>query len=761
MASCLAKVQSCLSTHYSIVLWVCLFIFLLSGQPVNGQTICLDKYNALSYSFKEKVSSDEFGRILVATYQLGLVILDGYDTEYFQGYDKEFPNVYYEVCEMTWLDDGSLLLGVYKLGTVIIHKDSVERFVHTEDRNEGLYNRHIEAFCQHGDTLLVGCTNGELYLVDIATRSIINQLNTIDTFPTIIKNDIQKGDILDIKQDQNNPCLYWMGGHGLFRYNICQHTIEHFPQGRDFVSDQSNTSTGVHTEYGMFEIELYGSKVYCSSWGGGLLVFDTVRKQWDKILFEPYTDMDVLDENVLRNLSRINDTILYAGIRDDVFFYDMKNQKRIDPQSIIDGAISISGQYASGCYILDNQAFFGDNNKFCAYDLHDDYKTKEVGEKHLYIKSAFADGINLNVSEGIIPRYKSNIEKDFRNIRIDFRCPFVSDRDSIAYWYKLQGYDSDWVNIGSEHTVQYNQLSGGDYQFFAKAQLKNSAGDQWVTLIQPYSFHIEKTLTETLWFRWVMGFGSVGLLGFVFYFFRKNAIDKQKTQIKHLTELQEVKLAAFRAQINPHFLFNSLTSINNYIMYEDPRKASRYLTKFSHLMRKILNYSSQNLISLEEEIKILKLYTEMENTRFDNTINFEFHIHHPLLPASTFIPSMILQPFVENAIHHGMKNKNGKGNVIINIRQMNKDQIQISIKDDGIGREMARQLKDKNAIKNRSMGIDITSKRVDMIKDLFGLDTEIVILDLKHENGAALGTEVQLTLPMIVPENRKKYEISG
>ncbi|NOS94158.1 MAG: histidine kinase [Cyclobacteriaceae bacterium] len=222
----------------------------------------------------------------------------------------------------------------------------------------------------------------------------------------------------------------------------------------------------------------------------------------------------------------------------------------------------------------------------------------------------------------------------------------------------------------------------------------------------------------------------------------KNAQLKQaeKLQREFNKQLADVEMKALKAQMNPHFIFNSLNSINWYIIKAESEKASLYLTKFSKLIRLILDNSNYKIISLDQEMSALRLYLDLEVLRFNEKFTYNISIQPSLNPLAIGVPPMIIQPFVENAIWHGLLHKESVGKLEIQIDSM-PGGIQCIITDNGIGRKKAAELKSKAADKEKSYGMNITRDRLDMLNRESTV-ASIEIIDLEDENGQPVGTKV-------------------
>lgn len=221
----------------------------------------------------------------------------------------------------------------------------------------------------------------------------------------------------------------------------------------------------------------------------------------------------------------------------------------------------------------------------------------------------------------------------------------------------------------------------------------------------------------------------------------------RQAQLKSDKKVLTLEQSMLRSQMNPHFLFNSLNSIKHYIINNEKKNAVQYLNKFSKLVRKILESSSVKEIPLAEELETVSLYMNIENIRFSNEINFEIIVDKDVDPHIIKIPSLILQPFLENALWHGLSSKEGDKSIILHISKEKKGYVNISITDNGVGREVAEKLKESKVLKRKSVGIDITKERLANFSKEYENTFEIEILDLFDEQGKASGTRIILNIP--------------
>jgi tetratricopeptide (TPR) repeat protein len=219
-----------------------------------------------------------------------------------------------------------------------------------------------------------------------------------------------------------------------------------------------------------------------------------------------------------------------------------------------------------------------------------------------------------------------------------------------------------------------------------------------------------------------------------------------KTKAELLHQAAELEMQSLRAQMNPHFIFNSLNAINRFILQSNKQEASQYLTKFSKLVRSILQNSMASSVDLEREIESLQLYLELEALRFNNRFRFKITVAPNVDITRVKVPPLLIQPFTENAIWHGLMQKDELGHLDINLIQEN-SQLILRITDDGVGRKRAEEIKSKSATRHKSLGLKITEDRIALLESPDS-ESSITINDLIHPDGSAAGTEVIIKIPL-------------
>jgi LytS/YehU family sensor histidine kinase len=261
-----------------------------------------------------------------------------------------------------------------------------------------------------------------------------------------------------------------------------------------------------------------------------------------------------------------------------------------------------------------------------------------------------------------------------------------------------------------------------------------------------FSFTVIPAIYQTVWFRTlIIILLASALIGFFFWRVRSIRLhEAEQRDFQH--QLAELEMTALRAQMNPHFLFNSLNSVNGFIIKNKKEEASEYLTKFSRLVRMVLQNSQEKLVSLEDELAALKLYIQMESLRFKD----EFHYVEMISPNVDLkahkLPPLLLQPYVENAIWHGLLHLNGrKGKLTLSIEAKPQGVI-IKIADNGVGREKSEMMKSKSAMKRKSMGMQINSDRMGLSQELYDFKISVDIEDIVSGNGQSEGTLVTINI---------------
>ena len=332
-------------------------------------------------------------------------------------------------------------------------------------------------------------------------------------------------------------------------------------------------------------------------------------------------------------------------------------------------------------------------------------------------------------------KFKYNYNQN--NLVFEFGIRDFSNSENNLVSYRMLGLDDKWINGNQKNEALYHNLPSGKYVF----QVQVVEGDE--STVTSYSFKI----TRPFWRRWWFITLASLAIAFSIWFFMRSRIKRiqstEQMKAEFSLQINEMESKALRAQMNPHFLFNSLNSIRLFILKDEVDNAADYIAKFSKLLRMILNYSRQDMITVYDEIQSLKLYLEFERLRFDQDFDFDLQIDgQEVLDCQ--IPPMIIQPFIENAIWHGLMPRNEEGGKIRVSFQKQHSGLYVMVQDNGIGREKAKENNRKRSLKEGSVGLQITKDRLRSLTLRTKKQNEFEIEDLIDENGRAIGTLVTL-----------------
>jgi hypothetical protein len=347
------------------------------------------------------------------------------------------------------------------------------------------------------------------------------------------------------------------------------------------------------------------------------------------------------------------------------------------------------------------------------------------------------DSVYVPSSDGLI-----KCSPKHRNLVFHFMTPQYSLSPFTRYRYRLVPNDTGFVYAGRQPMARYTNLLPGKYSFIVEATID---GTTWYRA-EPLAVILNRGITEQPLF-WLAVAAILFIMVYSFLQWKRKS-RRQAAQMKRHYEvrLAQVQMNMLRAQMNPHFIYNSLNSINHFILKNDRENASGYLTKFSRLIRLILENSRNEWVSLQSEVKALELYLQLECMRLNHAFTYRIVTDKVEQADHLLIPPLLLQPFIENAIWHGLMYRKDKGGHLEIAMQTHNGRLNILITDNGIGREAAKFVKAGQAIQKSSHGIGITADRLKMINDTYGTAATLTINDLYNEAGLAAGTAVNLSM---------------
>ncbi len=340
----------------------------------------------------------------------------------------------------------------------------------------------------------------------------------------------------------------------------------------------------------------------------------------------------------------------------------------------------------------------------------------------------------------------SNYVLDYNqnNIKIDYAGINYASRGVLNYHYRMIGIDTNWVETKTNY-VRFPSLSTGGYTFQVKAMGKNDVDSSNIAALKIY---IKPPWWLTKWFRFLLGLsGGIGLY-VIFRFFDKK--QKQDQEIKE--RINNLKMQALQAQMNPHFVFNAMYAIQNFLVTNKQEEALIYLARFAKLIRLIFEQSRKQLITLEEEIEFISLYLDLEKLRFRDKIEIQLKVA-PILKnrmETIHIPPLLIQPIIENCFKHGLMHKKEKGILKINFDEEN-NFLHCVVEDNGVGRKLAQELSNWDADQHNPSGIETTRERLQITNQLKTSKNKkkvnnLTIIDLYDQLGNASGTKIDIEI---------------
>ena len=403
----------------------------------------------------------------------------------------------------------------------------------------------------------------------------------------------------------------------------------------------------------------------------------------------------------------------------------------------------------SSFHILPDQEFvFGERNAIALFRPSELKPNEELPIPYLTeIKVQNESFLPGNALEQV-PVLKLRHDQNFFSIRFSAKS-FTLAKDNI-FQYRLfgPGNPSDWIAAEDRRYVDFSNVPSGDYLF--QLQVANNEGN-WN---EEEMLELPVSIATPWWKNWWFRVGALLFLLSGSYLFYRNRLNQvrntERIKADFEKKLAKVEMTALLSQMNPHFLFNCLNSIDSYIIKNQTRKASEYLNDFARLMRLILQHSRSNYVSLKDELEALELYMQMEALRFKGKFRYAIHIAEEIDVEGIDVPPMLIQPYIENAIWHGLMHKKDKEAGLVSLSLLKQESIlKCIVEDNGIGRKKAMEIKArKSDTGKKSMGMAITRDRIALINQMYNMDAKVDIVDLGDNDGEATGTKVILEIPV-------------
>ncbi|THU34888.1 hypothetical protein FAM09_23125 [Niastella caeni] len=567
---------------------------------------------------------------------------------------------------------------------------------------------------------------GMLWGIDSRFRPVHFNINTrtVSVYPSLYP----LSGFNDLLIDGEN--IFWITSmsHGLFRYDMTTQKLQHFEQND--VPGQLPSGQLLDMENDPDDSTI----MWIASLGGGLIRFDKTTNR-----ARCFTTKDGLPNNTVYAIVPDSRGIFWCSSNKGIFSFNPRTAE-VRSFTTKDGLLNDEFNRYQFLQLPNGMIAFGGVGSYTAFDplaINADEFEPHVVLTGLSINnehadygqpgSPFSQSVN-SLSQITLPWHKNFLSFSFA--ALEYNIP-----GKLQYRYRLTGIDEKWVYAQSGNTATYTNVPQGSYELQINAT--NTSG-KWSSHVKKMRLVIIPPLWKTAWFLTSVVILSALLVFLIIYSRIKSIRKKEKQQLRVERELMELEAGALRAQMNPHFIFNCLSAIKLLIQEDKKQEAITYLTTFSKLIRNQL-HNSQKEISLEEELKTCRLYLQMEALRFGPGLTFDFEVEEEANIYSLMVPPLLIQPFIENAIWHGILPREKGGKVTIKVTDR-EDHVLCIIDDDGIGREQSMRNKLAIADAHASQGLQLTQNRMHLYNVLYQRGANITITDKINAQGVPCGT---------------------
>lgn len=415
---------------------------------------------------------------------------------------------------------------------------------------------------------------------------------------------------------------------------------------------------------------------------------------------------------------RQKDSLLFLGTNKGLIKYNLEQQQT----TVINTLDGLPSNTITDLAILSDTVFAATLKGLAKVPVTYSYKNTVAPEVHLTQMTINGHLRDFNTTLKLRP--------EENNLSFFLTTYALRSQKTFTYAYRIPEADSSWTTT-QDNRISFTALRPNVYTFQVKAINEDGMES---TQIRQVQFSIAKPFHQKWWFYTLVSIASIAVVSSLFYYRIKQRSLK--------TKLTDSTLTTLKAQMNPHFIFNTLTAIQSLILKKESNKAHRYLTKFATLIRENLNISEENYVYFYRELELIKTYLQLEELRFG--ADFEYHIAGTATLHDIKIPPMIIQPFIENAIKHGLLHKSGVKRLRIVFHQG--DLLSCTITDNGIGRKASKAINSKRKDKRESFSTSVIKKRFALLRKYYKLDLGFRYMDLE-ENNIPAGTQVSIKIP--------------
>ncbi len=666
--------------------------------------------------FISDVYKDNEGNILLSTFDNGILVIPDIDVK---DVDVNFKN--YSITKIySDTENGAIYFGTNEGKLLWLDKNIKELNPKGNKKIETLYTwgEHPFIFSDNNGFTITNLKTSETQNIAIGSLKDVQHVSKNELilalnsgiyhlyFNEVSKTFTHKGPLIssrayNVSNEKSSNCMYASTSNGLF---LIDSTF-------NFREIEFNNTT-------INALALYSdaSKTYVSTRKNGVLIC-----QNGEIISQFFPKLNTVNLSIFKLI--IHNKMLYANTQIGLVIMNEKGKilrflnksSGLSTNKIIDFAIH------------QNELWVTHSRGVQQFNL--DKINHKISAPVLAISSVVVNGKLVSTRTK-----NSEYSSELRKFKFVFRVNTLKNRENIRYHYKLEGINDNWhINPYENNEVTYNALGSGTYRFVVKAE-----DNGHFSLPQTYSFSISAPFYQRWWFNLSIGLMLIAIVTLIY----KRQLRIQRRKADQLNELNASRLTAIQSQMNPHFIFNSLNSIQDLVLKGDIDNSYTYITTFSNLVRRTLNYSDKDFIDFEQEIKLIELYLSLEKLRFKEDLEFSMDTNNI---EDVMIPPMLIQPFIENALVHGLLHKEGLKQLKINFSLT--DVLICEISDNGIGREKAIEIKNRQRANHESFAVNAIKRRFTILKEHFkgelGFEMEDIVIDNKVE-----GTKITLRIPI-------------
>jgi len=491
-------------------------------------------------------------------------------------------------------------------------------------------------------------------------------------------------------------------------------------QGSYWVGTKFNGVYYVPSYIGITQLEIE-KPVYRFETKGDSISFVYKRNEGIQYIVVPHGIKTILGNTVINSVKK-NEA--YTFVATSKGLYQFTNTNYSD-YKIITTYSGLSSNEVYDIEFIDSQLYVAVRNGVSKIDIQKFNKQKEKA-------TVLFPYVRLNNEKHLFPKGKIVVQPEYNFLTLRYLALDYKAKGNQLYRYKIDGIHKDWV-VTKDTKIQFTSLPPkGEYVFEVQVQ---EAGGNW-SESSKIGLNFLQVFYKSWWFISLCLLIGIGIISVLIRWFYQRKIKQEQLQ----SSLLQLENKALQSQMNPHFVFNALNSIQSFITRGDTLNSEVYLAKFSNLLRKTLNHSRENSIELSKELEGLEMYLELEKMRFGEKLTYEISLDESVEEDFIKVPPMLLQPFVENAIVHGIAPKVNGGKIDIVLKMISDNELYCVVIDNGVGR------KEKSITLHKSLGTDIVNKRLRIINNIN--QNPITYTDLKDKNNFPVGTKVEFIIPI-------------